>query len=65
MVWFLCLMAYQPFWVIQCQCYPCRRTTVILYNPKARGNKRAHAFPKGISLKVNVNTCSMTDVWTC
>ena len=32
-VWFLCLMSYQPLWVILCQCHSPRRTVVVLYNP--------------------------------
>ena len=30
---FLCLMAYQPSWVISCQSHPCKRTVVLLFNP--------------------------------
>ena len=33
LVWFLCLMAYQPFYVIKCRSYYPRRTVVILFNP--------------------------------
>ena len=32
-VWFLCLMAYQPSWVISCQIHHSRRTVVVLFNP--------------------------------
>ena len=32
--WFgLCLMVYQPSWVIQYQSHPCRRTAMILFKP--------------------------------
>ena len=34
LVWFLCLMAYKPSWLIQCQHHPYRRTVVVLSNPK-------------------------------
>ena len=30
--WFLCLMAYQPLQVIQCQSHSPRRTVVVLFN---------------------------------
>ena len=30
-VWFLCLMAHQPSWVIWCQSHPGRRTAVVLF----------------------------------
>ena len=33
LVWFLCLMAYQLVWIIECQSHPCRTTAVILFNP--------------------------------
>ena len=46
-------MAYQPSWVIQCKVHPCRRAVVVLFNPLLR-DKGVHAFPKSISLKVNV-----------
>ena len=29
----ICLMAYQPSWVIHCQSHPSRRTVVVLFNP--------------------------------
>ena len=31
---FLCLMAYQPLWVIKYQSHPCKITAVILFNPE-------------------------------
>ena len=46
-------MSYQPSWVIWCQSHPCRRTEMILFNPKLR-DKGVHSFPKGISPKVYV-----------
>ena len=33
LVWFLCLMAYQPSWLIEYQIHPCRRTDVVLFKP--------------------------------
>ena len=33
LVWFHCLMAYQPSWFIKCQNYSHRRITVVLFNP--------------------------------
>ena len=45
-VWFLCLLAYQPSWVILCKSHPCRRTAVVLFNPLLGG--------KGISPKVKM-----------
>ena len=53
-VWFFGLMAYHPLWVIQCQNLPCRRTFVVTIYSIAGRDKGVHAFPKGISLKVNV-----------
>ena len=50
LVWFLCLMAYQPLWVIQCQRHPCR-TVMVQFNPYL-GGKWVHTFPKAISLNV-------------
>ena len=32
LVCFLCLMAYQSSWVIQCQIHPCMRTAITLFN---------------------------------
>ena len=49
--WLICLMSYQPSWVIQCQSHPCKRTVVVLFNSFL---KKVHTFPKGINLKVNV-----------
>ena len=43
LVWFLCLMAHQPWWVIWCQSHP-YRTAVILFNPIAGGIKRFIPF---------------------
>ena len=53
LVWFLCLMAYQSSWVIQCQSHPSRSWM----------DKRVHMFPQGICLKVNV--IAWLGVWTC
>ena len=55
LVWFLCLMTYQPSWFIKYQSHRCRRTAVVLFNPWL-GNKWIHTFPKGNSRKVNVIT---------
>ena len=30
-LWFLCLMSYQPSWVIKCQSGLCRRIAVVLF----------------------------------
>ena len=39
-------MAYQPFWVIQCQSHPCRRTKGMLFNLQLRGGSiRFLTFP--------------------
>ena len=35
-VFFLCLIAYQSPWIIQCQSHPCRRAVVVSFNPKLR-----------------------------
>ena len=32
LVWFLCLMVYQPLWVIQCQNHSSQRTIVVIFN---------------------------------
>ena len=47
---FVCLMAYHPSWVIQCQIHPSRRTVVLLFKDKG-----VHAFPKSVCPKANVN----------
>ena len=56
LVCFLCLMVYQPSWIIQFWNHPCRRTVVVLFNPELWEDKGVHTFPKGISPKVNVIT---------
>ena len=33
LVCFLCLIAYQPSWIIKCQSQPCRKTAVVVFNP--------------------------------
>ena len=47
-------MAYQHLWDILYQSHPCRKTVLILFITNRWWNKGVHAFPKGISLKVNV-----------
>ena len=37
-VWFLCLIIYQPSWVIKCQSHSCRKTAAVLFNPLLGGN---------------------------
>ena len=37
LVWFLCLMAYQSLWVIQCKNHLCRKTVVVLLIPQLWG----------------------------
>ena len=56
LVWFLCLIAYQYLWVIQCQIHLCWRTVLILFDSYlySWGDEGVHTFPKGISLKVNI-----------
>ena len=53
LVWFLCLRAYQPLWVIKSQSHPCRRR-IVTYLTHSRGDKDVHTFTKGICLKMNV-----------
>ena len=52
---FFVLKAYQPLWVVLYQSHPFRRIVAVLFNPK-NGDKKAHAFPKDISSKVNTIT---------
>ena len=55
LVWFLCLMAYQTSWVIQCQNHPRRRIVVILFNPLlGLGDKGNSYLSQGINPKLNV-----------
>ena len=49
---FLCLMAYQPLWVIQYQSHPCRRTMVVLFNLSLGVWKRGFIpFPRVLAPK--------------
>ena len=48
----ICLMAYQPSWVISGQKDSCKRTAVALFNPKFK-DKEVNIFPGSINLKVN------------
>ena len=50
---FVCLMVYQPSWIIKFQSYPCRKTVMVLFKQQQRGIKGIHTFPRGISPKVN------------
>ena len=45
-VWFLCLMAYQPAWVISCKSHSCIRTVVIQFNPYLGGKKGLTRFSR-------------------
>ena len=47
-------MAYRLSWVIYANCYPHRRTLVILFEPIAGGIRGFMLFSESISLKVNV-----------
>ena len=51
---FLCLMACQPSWAIQCQSHPWRRTAVILFNLKLGAGEGSYFSQRCYSLKVNV-----------
>ena len=46
-------MGYKPSWVIWCQIYLGRRKVVVLFNLPGKISG-VHAFPKSMSLKVNV-----------
>ena len=43
LVWFLCLIAYQPLWVIQCQSHPCK---TVLFKSELRVIKGFIPFPR-------------------
>ena len=53
MVWFLCLIAYQPSWVISWQSPTCRKTVVVIFNPSLGVDKDVHTPPKSINPKKN------------
>ena len=54
LAWVLCLMAYQPSWVIQCRVNSCRRTTVVQFNPLLEWKIRGFIpFPK-VKAKVHL-----------
>ena len=53
LVWFLCLMAYQPSWVINAKAiFPEEQRWCYLTH--SWGDNGVHTFPNGICLKVNV-----------
>ena len=54
LIWFLCLMAYQSLWVIQCQIYSCTKIVVVISNPYLGKIREIHAFSKGIRSIVKV-----------
>ena len=53
LAWFLCSMANQLSWVIQCKIHLFRRTGKAQFNPYL-GDKCVHTYPKDISSKINV-----------
>ena len=55
LVWFVCVRAFQPLWVIQCQNHHCWKTVMVLFNQLLGESIRQFiSFPKVISPKVNV-----------
>ena len=51
---FVCFLACQPSWVIQCQIHLSWKIVVVLFNPQLGVWLGIHTFPKGICPKVNV-----------
>ena len=62
-VYIFCLMAYQPSWVIFCQCHHYRRISVILFNPltgESSGGaylSQRYQFERGCKSVTGTRTC--------